>query len=243
MSVNVKINGITYSGINSVKLPLVDGSGYAQFDYVNSVTEVTLSSISATYSGGDVTVGTAVTDLTGIVVTATYSDGSTQTVTDYTLSGEIAEGSNTITVSYGGKTTTFTVTGVAESEGTIIALSEKTYIGGQGKPYIGADDTSEMLFGMEDGSGWTSENVFDDDTNVRIVVTVNSRTYVQFAVGSALTPVALYSLTTYHSVSNGEASWMDSGTFELDYTVRAGHRLGIMNGRKNDFTIVVTEVE
>ena len=86
-------------------------------------TEVTLSSISATYSGGDVAVGTAVTDLTGIVVTAHYSDGSTETVTGYTLSGEIAEGSNTITVSYGGKTTTFTVTGVAESTGEPIQLS------------------------------------------------------------------------------------------------------------------------
>ena len=80
--------------------------------------EVTLSSISATYSGGDVAVGTAVTDLTSIVVTAHYSDGSTATVTDYTLSGTIAAGSNTITVSYGGKTTTFTVTGVDESGGT-----------------------------------------------------------------------------------------------------------------------------
>lgn len=83
--------------------------------------EVTLSSISATYSGGDVVVGTEVTDLTGIVVTATYSDGSTATVTGYTLSGEIAEGSNTITVNYGGKTTTFTVVGVAESGGDIPA--------------------------------------------------------------------------------------------------------------------------
>lgn len=75
----------------------------------------TLSSISATYSGGDVEVGTAVNNLAGIVVTAHYSDGTSQTVTGYTLSGTIAEGSNTITVSYGGKTTTFTVNGVAES--------------------------------------------------------------------------------------------------------------------------------
>lgn len=79
--------------------------------------EVTLSSITATYSGGDVAVGTAVTDLTGIVVTAHYSDGTSEAVTGYTLSGTIAEGSNTITVSYGGKTTTFMVTGVAESGG------------------------------------------------------------------------------------------------------------------------------
>ena len=76
--------------------------------------EVTLSSISATYTGGSVAVGTAVTSLTGITVKATYSDGSTKTITGYTLSGTIAEGSNTITVSYGGKTTTFTVTGIAE---------------------------------------------------------------------------------------------------------------------------------
>ena len=79
--------------------------------------EVTLTSISATYSGGDVAVGTALTDLTGIVVTATYSDGSTADVTGYTLSGEIAEGTNTITVSYSGMTATIAVTGVAESGG------------------------------------------------------------------------------------------------------------------------------
>lgn len=79
--------------------------------------EVTLTSISATYSGGDVAVGTAVTALTGIVVTAHYSDGTSEAVTGYSLSGTIAEGSNTVTVTYGGKTTTFAVTGVAESGG------------------------------------------------------------------------------------------------------------------------------
>lgn len=77
----------------------------------------TLTGISAVYNGGDVAVGTALSALTGIVVTAMYSDGSTETVADYTLSGEISEGSNTITVSYSGMTSTFTVTGVAESGG------------------------------------------------------------------------------------------------------------------------------
>ena len=79
-------------------------------------TDKPLSSISATYTGGEVTVGTALTDLTGITVTAIYSDGSTANVTGYILSGEIAEGSNTITVSYDGLTTTFTVVGVAETD-------------------------------------------------------------------------------------------------------------------------------
>lgn len=88
--------------------------------------DVTLSSISVVYSGGDVEVGTAVTDLTGIVVTAHYSDGTSETVTGYTLSGTIAEGSNTITVTYGGKTTVFTVTGVAESGGEETGVSNET---------------------------------------------------------------------------------------------------------------------
>lgn len=74
----------------------------------------TLSSISATYTGGSVTVGTSLTSLNGITVTATYSDGSTANVTGYSLSGAIEEGTNTITVTYDGLTTTFTVTGVAE---------------------------------------------------------------------------------------------------------------------------------
>ena len=76
----------------------------------------TLTSISAVYSGGSVPVGTAVSALTGVVVTAHYSDGSTAVVTGYTLSGSIAEGSNTITVSYGGMTATITVVGVASGQ-------------------------------------------------------------------------------------------------------------------------------
>lgn len=84
-------------------------------------TEATLSSISATYTGGEVTAGTVLSNLTGITVTATYSDGTSKTVTGYSLSGEILEGENTITVSYGGKTTTITVTGVAESGGDTTA--------------------------------------------------------------------------------------------------------------------------
>ena len=79
--------------------------------------EVTLSGISASYYGGDVKVGTALSDLTGIVVTATYSDGSTASVTDFALSGTIAEGENTITVTYQGKTATFTVVGTEELTG------------------------------------------------------------------------------------------------------------------------------
>lgn len=88
---------------------------------------VTLTNISATYSGGDVAVGTSVNNLTGIVVRAYYSDSTSKIVTGYTLSGEIAEGSNTITVTFQGLTTTITVTGVVESDTSgKLLLSDKT---------------------------------------------------------------------------------------------------------------------
>ena len=74
----------------------------------------TLSSISAVYTqSGRVYPTTPLNDLkSDLVVTAHYSDSSTQTVADsaYTLSGTLAEGTSTVTVSYGGFTTTFTVT-------------------------------------------------------------------------------------------------------------------------------------
>ena len=75
----------------------------------------TLSSISAVYTQTGTIYDTDDLDdiLTAgtLVVTATYSDSSTATVasTDYTLSGTLTEGTSTITVSYGGKTTTFNV--------------------------------------------------------------------------------------------------------------------------------------
>lgn len=107
--------------------------------------EVTLSSISATYNGGNVAIGTSVNDLTGITVTAYYSDGSTANVTGYALSGTITEGSNTITVSYGGKITTFTVTGVLDATAYgIIRGSAITMYTGIGYGTVSQNATSRM---------------------------------------------------------------------------------------------------
>lgn len=97
------------------------GAFAAFYDAFGIVAKV-LVSISATYDGGEVAVGTALTELDGITVTATYSDGSAEAVIGYTLTGEIAEGNNTITVSYGGKTATITVVGVASGDGPGNAL-------------------------------------------------------------------------------------------------------------------------
>ena len=105
--------GITDSGEEEPDVP--DVPDIPDEPHEPEVPEVTLTSISATYSGGEVAVGTDVSALTGIVVTAHYSDGSAKNVSGYTLSGTIAEGSNTVTVTYEGMSTTFTVTGIAEA--------------------------------------------------------------------------------------------------------------------------------
>lgn len=74
----------------------------------------TVSSISAVYTqSGTVSTNTSLDSLkSDLVVTATYSDTTTEVVpdTDYTLSGTLEVGTSTVTVSYGGQTTTFTVT-------------------------------------------------------------------------------------------------------------------------------------
>ena len=74
----------------------------------------TLESISAVYTQSGTVYDTDSLDSlkADLVVTATYSDTSTETVpsTDYTLSGTLTVGTSTITVAYGGKTATFSVT-------------------------------------------------------------------------------------------------------------------------------------
>ena len=69
-------------------------------------------SISAVYTQSGAVYDTASLDSlkSDLVVTARYDNGTTQTITNYTLSGTLTEGTSTITVAFNGKTTTFNVT-------------------------------------------------------------------------------------------------------------------------------------
>lgn len=92
----------------------IDEDGQDYYDALESALypPTNLSSISCVYTqSGTVYDTDSLNDLkTDLVVTAHYSDSSTATVTTYTLSGTLTVGTSTITVSYGGKTTTFNVT-------------------------------------------------------------------------------------------------------------------------------------
>lgn len=72
----------------------------------------TLTGIEATFTQSGTVYDTASLDdlEADLVVTGTYDDSTTAVITDYTLSGTLAEGTSTITVSYGGFTDTFSVT-------------------------------------------------------------------------------------------------------------------------------------
>lgn len=84
-------------------------------------TAPTLTSITVTWSAESADVGTDPKTLIASVK-ANYSDGSSQNITGYTVSpASLAEGANTVTVSYNGKTAEKSITGLATESGIDIA--------------------------------------------------------------------------------------------------------------------------
>ena len=75
----------------------------------NGSGEVTMTGLSAHYSGGAVSTEMEVQDIMGIAVTAHFSDGTTQAVEKYVISGQLREGENILVVSYNGFSTTVKV--------------------------------------------------------------------------------------------------------------------------------------
>lgn len=121
------------------KVAYIDDDGQDYYDalYAALYPPANLISISCVYTQSGTVYDTASLDdlKADLVVTAHMSDSTTQTVTGYTLSGTLAEGTSTITVSYGGKTTTFTVT-VTHYEPVTVAI---TWTG------AGAEKTSSVI--------------------------------------------------------------------------------------------------
>ena len=104
----------SYSNKNSVITLSSTGvsSKTVNVTLVNTDIEPTISSISAVYTQGNTVVypTTSLDSLkNNLVVTANYTNSTSTTVTGYTLSGTLTEGTSTITVTYSGKTTTFNV--------------------------------------------------------------------------------------------------------------------------------------
>lgn len=152
-----------------------------------------LASISAVFNQGQTVVyDTDSLDVLKpmLTVTAHYSDETTETVTAYTLSGTLTEGTSTITVSYGGKTATFDVVvtdptglpseyqkvewvGVQNSTTTPTAyiyagpdvISVGDTLKAEVKPFsiVGAYDSPLGMYGLPSAINW--ELYYTDDGN------------------------------------------------------------------------------
>ena len=145
----------------------------------------TLTGITAVYTQSGTVYETDTLDSlkADLVVTASYDDSTTQTVTDYTLSGTLTEGTSTITVSYGGKSTTFTcVVSIVTPETIVDTISKRqntSYKTAQYMPCVlclGYDDTAktttfggktitEMQFPTTHANAVVSVGVYDLRTN------------------------------------------------------------------------------
>lgn len=157
----------------AAKVAYIDDDGQDYYDALEAALypPAELESISAVYTQtSTVYPSTSLDDLkTDLVVTATYSDTTTATVpsTDYTLSGTLSAGTSTVTVSYGGKTTTFEVT-VSESPYTFYDYVKMTYNAGETVPaYYGivtdipmsSDWLMELSFKYPSQSLNTAQNI------------------------------------------------------------------------------------
>ncbi len=101
-------------GTATITVKTEDGAYTASCEVTVTSSVVTLESITVKSKPGKTTyeIGESL-DTAGLVLTAKYSDGSTKLInTGYTVSGfsSSTAGTKTVTVSYGGKTTTITVT-------------------------------------------------------------------------------------------------------------------------------------
>lgn len=133
---NYTLSGTLNEGTSTVTVLY---SGKTTTFTVNVAAPATLVSISAEFTQGSAVIydtDSLDTLKQYLTVTATMSDSTTRTVTDYTLSGTLTVGTSTITVSYGGKTDTFTV---AVSEQKLYQLCE----------YVETDGASRIDTGVQ----------------------------------------------------------------------------------------------
>jgi len=127
LTVTIKVGGVDMSNLyqsGTINIPKVTGN----IVITAVAAQAPLSSITAVYTQSGTVYDTDSLDSlkSDLVVTANYEDGTSAMVSDYTLSGTLAEGTSTITVSYGGKTATFNVM-VTVDEGIIYQLQNRTF--------------------------------------------------------------------------------------------------------------------
>jgi len=205
LTVTIKVGGVDMSNLyqsGTINIPKVTGN----IVITAVAAQAPLSSITATYTQSGTVYDTDTLDSlkSDLVVTANYEDGTSATVSDYTLSGTLAEGTSTITVTYGGKTATFDVVvqgeipveyqkvewvGVENTTQTPTAYVETGIVFNTGdtihaemKPFnqIGSWDSP---FGTYDTAGGF-EVYYQNATTIKIDNVAGKATITDFTIGS-----------------------------------------------------------
>lgn len=223
------------------------GSDYVQALYdalYPPAPPATLLSISAAFNQGSAVIydtDTLDTLKQYLVVTATYDDQTTQTVTGYTLSGTLAEGTSTITVSYGGKTATFSVAVTHASAPSTLTFSSFTPV---------ATDERSKFYEGETASGTVSEpqayakvlvsnETYDQGKTVTGTVTVSGgNVWALFYVG--YTDSTTMPVIAFKRIRVGVDSSQTSGSWNFSFELPAGKRLAISPYQGTEWTVEAT---
>ena len=162
---NYVLSGKLNVGVSTITVSY--GGKTDTFEVTVTESQLTLESITATFIQGSAIIydDSSLEDLKQyLTVTATYSDSSTQTISNYTLSGTLAVGTSTITASYGGKTDTFDVT-VTATPSPIYTLPSVTEFTGSnfidtGKQMMKGRNSFTLTFDCLDKSNIVSGSDF-----------------------------------------------------------------------------------
>lgn len=193
------------------KVAWIDENGQTYYDALETALypPANLDYISAVYTqSGTVYESSSLNSLkSDLVVTAHYSDNTTETVSNYVLSGTLTVGTSTITVSYGGKTTTFNVTVVSS---LLYELAQSTTL--TGSNYI---NTNVQLLN-QDIDFTILYDVTGSDTQV------NQATFVHCMYEATPWPGIVVQL--YGSSAYTRFIAFDSGEFKFNTTIKGNRQ-------------------
>jgi len=192
-----------------------------------------LSSISAVFTqGSNVVYSVDSLDYlkTMLTVTAHYSDSTTRTVTGYTLSGTLSAGTSTITVSYGGKTTTFTVTVTAET-GLVYSMHDHVFSGASGSyvdtgyALLDADKDWTLFFDVQTTGQNTSWMLFGCQPATNQIYFVNNGNDASKSYFRWMGDTSNNQITAFVTASSGQFKFLckhQQGTNSVDFIIKNG---------------------
>ena len=217
-----------------------------------TVSTVTVTGITADYNQGSTIVypNTPLDNLkTGLTVTAAYSNGTTATVSDYILTGDLTVGTRTITANYGGQTAEFVV---EVSPMTLYSAAVTVTFPATGETPVTAASsedagytTSAVTWTRADGAAMDA--VFQGGTQYRAEVTLAANAGYVFAPAPSFT-AEINGLTASPSDNTGSqvtASYTFDATSAAAVTgisVQTQPRLSYTHGDALDLSTIVVRI-